>query len=448
MNIKIDEELREILNVFKKNKYEVYIVGGAVRDFIIGRKVKDWDLATNALPDKVVEIFLKTQFKTIDISKKHGTIIIKNKESEYEVTTFRIENEYIDNRRPKEVVFTEDLHKDLLRRDFTMNALAYSINDGIIDIFDGINDIKNNVIRCVGNPNKRFNEDALRMLRAIRFSNQLDFIIEKNTLNAIKDNYKLVNNLSKERIREEFNKILLSEKPSRGIKLLKKLKLLDLIIPEIKVCYDFDQHNPNHNLDVFKHTLKVLDNIESDLVLRLAALFHDIGKPKTFFIGDDKIGHFYNHHEVSVEITKNVLKRLKYSNIIIKKVLELIKEHMVVYNEEFSDKAVKKLLKRVDSVGINNLIKLQLADIKATANPKKYQHLDKLKSRCKKIFNNNEPLSIKDIDINGYDLMDLGISEGKIIGNILNELLELVLEEPSFNNKEKLIDIVKKTWKS
>ncbi len=441
--MKIDKDVEIIMNYLNESNFEVFIVGGLIRDEFMCKKPNDWDIATDATPDEIINVFEKTEFKIVDISKKHGTIIIINNKKLYEITTFRIDGDYINNRRPKEVKFTKKIEDDLKRRDFTMNAMAYSNEKGLIDLFNGIDDIENKTIKCVGDPEIRFKEDALRMLRAVRFSAQLNFKIENNTYNAIKSNINLINNLSMERIREEFNKILISDYPEKGIRLLKELKILELLIPEIEMCYEFNQHNINHNKDVFEHTLEVVKNVENNLVLRLSAFFHDIGKPLSFFMDNDGVGHFYGHDKLSVDITRNILVRMKYSNDIINEVLSLIETHMVVYRDEFKNSTVKKLMKKVN---IENLIKFQIADIKATANPNKYEHVFRLEKRCKEIINNKEPLDVKQLKINGYDLIEMGVQQGKLIGEILNELLEIVLENPKLNEKEKLLEIVKRKW--
>jgi len=443
MIIKIDKEVEIIMNYLNENNFETFIVGGSIRDEFMHKKPNDWDIATDATPDEIINIFKETKFKIIDISKKHGTILIIDNKNSYEITTFRVDGDYINNRKPKEVKFTNKIEDDLKRRDFTMNAMAYSDKTGLIDLFNGLEDIENKKIKCVGNPDIRFKEDALRMLRAIRFSAQLNFKIENNTYNAIKNNVNLINNLSKERIREEFNKILISDYPIKGIRLLKKLKILEIFIPEIEICYEFNQHNINHDKDVFEHTLEVVKYVEKDLILRLAAFFHDIGKPQSFFMDNNGVGHFYGHDKLSVEITRNVLIRMKYSNDIINEVLSLIDTHMVVYRDEFKNSTVKKLMKKVN---IENLIKFQIADIKATANPNKYEHVLKLEKRCKKIINNKEPIDVKQLNINGYDLIEMGLIQGELIGEILNELLEMTMENPKLNEKEKLLAIVKRKW--
>ena len=442
MTFNVDETVQEIISIIENNNEEAYVVGGCIRDIIMNKIPKDWDITTSALPSQTIDFFKKTSFKTIDLSKKHGTIVLFKDGISYEVTTFRTEEKYTDHRHPDQVEFVKALEKDLERRDFTMNALAYSESKGLVDLFNGKADISNKIIRCVGNPMKRFNEDALRILRGIRFSSQLEFEIENRTFEAMKEKIDLIEFISMERIQNEFNKIILSNQPSKGILQLKKVGALDLIIPELKKTYNFNQHNPNHHLDVFEHSLSVLEHTPKALSLRLAAIFHDIGKPDTFFKDDSGIGHFYDHEKKSLEITENILKRMKYSNEIINRTLKIIDEHMTVYNDEFSDKAVKRLMKRIEPMSIDELVTFQIADIKATANPEKFKHVIALKKRVEVIKNRKEPLSIKDLGINGHDLINLGVPEGKEIGNILNYLFEEVLENPKLNNQKELTRLV------
>lgn len=443
MTFQIDEIVNEIISTIEKNNEEAYIVGGCIRDIIMDKEPKDWDITTSALPSQTIDFFEETEFKTINLSKKHGTIVVIKDSKAYEVTTFRTEEKYSDHRHPDEVRFVKDLEKDLQRRDFTMNALAYSDLKGLVDLFNGVDDINKKIIRCVGNPIKRFNEDALRIFRGIRFSSQLDFEIENKTFQAMKKKVGLIKFISMERIQSEFNKTILSDQPSKGLLQLKAIGALERIIPEMEKTYNFNQHNPNHHLDVFEHSLKVLEHTPKDLSMRLAAIFHDIGKPETFFKDDSGIGHFYDHEKKSLEIAEEILKRMKYSNKIIEKTLKIIDEHMTVYSDEFSDKAVKRLMKRIEPISIGQLAAFQIADIKATANPQKNEHVIALKNRVEAIKNRKDPLSIKDLAINGNDLIDIGIPEGKIIGNVLNYLFEKVLEKPELNNRNILINLAK-----
>ena len=443
MKINIPKDVNYIINNFYKNSYEAYMVGGCVRDSILGVEPKDYDITTSAKPEETISLFEKT----IPTGLKHGTITVIINSTPYEVTTFRTEGIYLDNRRPSSVDFVTDIKEDLSRRDFTINALAYNENTGLIDYFNGVNDIKNKIIRCVGDADKRFKEDALRMLRAIRFSCQLTFDIEENTLKAIKDNYKLIENISFERIRDEICKILISPNPSRGLELLKDTNLLELILPEINSLVDFSPKCNNHNRNVFTHTLRVIDNTENDLLLRLSALFHDVGKLNTLTPFNNGLFYGFPGHSIEGAImSKRILSKLKFDNNTIKIVSKLIEHHLVLNVDTMLTKyEVKKLLNDVGKNNISLLFKLQRADINSLDNPKifleKVNYTEKLTNE---ILENNEPLTIKDLDITGEDLIsNLGLKPGKIIGDILNYLLDKVLENPNLNSKEILLNLAK-----
>lgn len=439
MKIQIPPNVNKILNVLNNNGYDGYIVGGCVRDSIINRIPNDWDICTNCKPEKILEIF--NCFKVIPTGLKHGTVTVVIDEENYEITTYRIDGDYIDGRHPVAVKFTNSLKEDLKRRDFTVNAMAYSDKDGLIDYYGGTRDILNKKIRCVGDPIKRFSEDYLRMIRGVRFSTQLGYSLDDDTFKAIKNLSKNITDISVERIREELNKILLSDAPSDGIELLNSTNLLEYILPELKVCVGFNQHNPHHDKNVFNHILSVVDNTEKDLILRLSALFHDIGKPKTFSLDEEGIGHFYNHNIKGAEITKRVMKRLKYDNVSIDQVVTLVREHMIRYSN-LSDKAIKKLINRVGSNNINRLFKLQIADTMGSTKWDNIEDVLDIARSVDRILNKKEPLSIKDLKINGGDLINLGVPQGKQIGVILNELMEIILETPELNEKENLLEIV------
>ena len=443
MKINIPKDVNYIINNFYKNSYEAYMVGGCVRDSLLGVEPKDYDITTSAKPEETISLFEKT----IPTGLKHGTITVIINSTPYEVTTFRTEGTYLDNRRPSSVDFVTDIKEDLSRRDFTINALAYNENTGLIDYFNGVNDIKNKIIRCVGDADKRFKEDALRMLRAIRFSCQLTFDIEENTLKAIKDNYKLIENISFERIRDEICKILISPNPSRGLELLKDTNLLELILPEINSLVDFSPKCNNHNRNVFTHTLRVIDNTENDLLLRLSALFHDVGKLNTLTPFNNGLFYGFPGHSIEGAImSKRILSKLKFDNNTIKIVSKLIEHHLVLNVDTMLTKyEVKKLVNDVGKNNISLLFKLQRADINSLDNPKifldKVNYTEKLTNE---ILENNEPLTIKDLDITGEDLIsNLGLKPGKIIGDILNYLLDKVLENPNLNSKEILLNLAK-----
>lgn len=443
MNINTPKEVKLIIDTFYRNNFEAFMVGGCVRDILLGNLPKDYDITTSAKPEITISLFNKT----IPTGLKHGTVTVLINNEPYEVTTYRTEGKYIDNRRPSSVDFVTDIKEDLSRRDFTINALAYNEKVGLIDYFNGINDIKSKIIRCVGDADKRFKEDALRMLRAVRFSCQLNFDIEENTYAAIKSNYKLIENISSERIRDELCKILISENPSKGLEILRDTKLLEIILPEINALYNFSPKCTNHNRNVFTHTLKVIDNTENDLLLRLSALFHDVGKLNTLTPLNN--GTFYGFPGHCLEgsiIVKKILSRLRFDNNTIKVVSKLIEHHLVLNATVMPTKyEVKILLNEMGTDNINLLFSLQRADINSLDNPKVF--LEKVRyteNLVNEIINNNEPLTIKDLNINGGDLIsNLNLKPGKILGDVLNHLLNIVLENPDLNSKEKLLTLAK-----
>ena len=434
----LNKSIKYILENISNHGCEAYVVGGAVRNFLLGKDIADFDITTNALPDDIEKMFEKT----IPTGKKYGTITVVKDNNSYEITTFRSDGVYSDGRRPDSVSFSKVLEEDLKRRDFTINAICMDSNENIIDLFDGKDDIKNGIIKCIGNPDERFNEDALRMLRAVRFMTQLGFTIEESTRLSIIKNSQLIKVISVERIHDELNKILLSDKPSRGIRMLVETGLMDYIIPEYLNTIGFNQHNPYHDKDVFEHVMEVLDNIEPKLNLRLAAFFHDISKPECFTQDDNGRGHFYGHHIKSAIVTKEIMKRLKYSNELIEDVSILIRYHYLK-EVDMKDKGVKKFINNVGIDRLDDMFALNIADIKGKANIANFEKVEVLREKCKEIIEKKEPLSIKDLKINGNDLEYLGIEKGVLYGQLLNKALEWVLEFPEKNNKDELIEFIK-----
>ena len=430
------KEALEIIKIIENAGYEAYIVGGSLRDSLLGTQPKDIDIATSALPEDIKKIF--QVFKTIDTGIEFGTVTLIYKGSPIEITTFRSEALYTDSRRPDKVEFQTSIIEDLKRRDFTINAMAYSEKTKLIDLFSGKEDLQARIIKCVGNPEERFTEDALRMLRAVRFASVLDFEIEQDTFLAIRKLSSRINYVSKERIQVELSKILLSRSASRGIKLLLDLNLLEYILPEIAKMKNFNQHNPFHHLDLLNHTLCVIDKVNPSISLRLAALFHDAGKVDAMTIGVDEIGHFYGHDELSEEIAKTALASLKYSNEIIDNTCKLVRHHMIQSNE-IGKKGIQKLLRTFGTEQIYELVDLHYADSSCTALDTSE---DVFRAKIDKAIDEKLPFSTKDLHINGYDLMELG-AKGKQIGDILNQLLEMVCEDASLNNKEQLLEFAK-----
>ncbi len=440
MRIELPSDVVKLLQKLQKSGHEAYVVGGCVRDSLLGRTPNDWDICTNASPKEMKDIFNDNTI--IPTGIKHGTITVIVNNEGYEITTFRIDGNYSDKRKPDSIKFTDNIIQDLSRRDFSINAMAYNDAEGLIDPYNGSNHLKSKTICCVGNPNERFQEDGLRILRAIRFSSQLGFDIEHNTKLAIVNNTELLKHISQERIRDELNKILLSDNQVKGIILLKTLGILDYIMPELQKCSNFNQYNINHDKDVFEHTMAVLDIVEPKLELRLAALFHDIGKPNTFTIDEDGAGHFYGHHKESAKICREIMTRLKYSNKEIEYVSELVYHHMIRY-KKLRTSSVKKFINKVGIDKLDDLFKLFIADIIGSKPPYEFDDIYKLKFECEKILLEEQPLGIKDLAINGYDLMDIGMKQGKEIGNMLNMLLEAVLEDSSLNNKNSLLEMAR-----
>jgi tRNA nucleotidyltransferase (CCA-adding enzyme) len=440
MIFNIPNYVDRIINKLEEKGYEAYIVGGSVRDLLIGRKPHDYDINTKALPEEIVEVF--KEYKTLEIGKKFGTIVVVQNEGIVEVTTFRSDGEYIDGRRPEEVYFSKELKDDLSRRDFTINAMAYNKNMGLIDYFDGRGYLKHKLIKTVGDPQERFKEDYLRVIRAIRFAAELEFFIEDETYKACKDYSQHLSHISIERIREEFFKILLVRHPSYGIRLLKDTGILDVILPEIIKSVGFNQHNSHHNKDVFEHTLAVLDNTSPILHLRLAALFHDIAKPHTFTLDDDGTGHFYGHDKIGANMAREILKRWKAPNDLIDKVYILIDKHMTQH-DNFKEKGLKRLIAKVGEEEIFTLLELQKADRISSNGESSIEDLLDRENKIEDILNNEEVYEKKQLAIDGNDVIELGYKQGKLIGKILDYLLEQVLESPELNNKEKLIGIIK-----
>lgn len=452
--VTIDPLLKKFGKVFEEKGFQAYLVGGAVRDLILKKPCSDWDVATNATPEQVMEMF---KF-VVPTGIAHGTVTVHFHKTEIEVTTFRTESEYSDGRHPDKIAYAATIEEDLSRRDFTMNAIAVNLKDGkICDPFGGRKDIRKKVIRTVGNPNERFMEDGLRPIRALRFASQLNFSIEKDTFSEIfkSDVQKKITSISIERFRDEFLKILKSEKPSVGLKLMEETGILKLFIPEFEVCRGCIQGDGRgfHDFDVMDHLLYACDGApKNNYKVRLAALFHDIGKPSCKRVIDsEKDGQlftFYNHDNDGAKITEKILRRLKFSNEEIADVSHLVKNHMFHYESSWSDAAVRRFIVRVGLQYMDDLFDLRVADVYGMHNNEvnlrnstTSENILELKERIEKITEKQNALSLKDLCINGKDLMAAGIPAGKKIGIILNELFEAVLEDPEMNTREKLLKL-------
>jgi len=440
LNIVLPPQVKVAIELLEQNGFEAYVVGGCVRDSILGVCPPDWDITTSALPNEVLCVFNK--FKTIETGIKHGTVIVIINDLPLEITTFRIDGDYLDNRHPENVKFCSNLREDLSRRDFTINAMAYNKSDGLIDAFDGIKDIKNNTIKCVGNPDLRFNEDALRILRALRFSSVLGFELEQSTDDSVLRNAYLLQNVSKERIATELLKLLCGKNVCNV--LLKYRDVIAKIIPEIEPMFDFNQHNKHHIFDVWEHTVYAIGYADCDPIVRLTLLLHDIGKPHCFSMDEKGVGHFYGHGNISADIARTVLKSLKLSNEMSETVLTLVKYHD--YPITSKEKIVKRRLLKFSVPIFVLLLKVKLADLLAH-NPvysDRGQEIEAIEKTMNKIIANGECFKLCDLAVNGNDLIELGIPASKKIGEILNELLLCVIDGKLENNKTDLIEQSKK----
>ncbi|HAR99502.1 MAG: PolyA polymerase [Candidatus Moranbacteria bacterium GW2011_GWC2_37_73] len=462
---KIPKPVLEVLKKIQENNFEAYVVGGCVRDLLLDKNPKDWDITTNAKPSEIVEIFpdsfYENDFGTVGVKVEkfiqNGNGLLKEEREHdvVEVTTYRIESIYSDRRRPDEVKFAKTLQEDLSRRDFTMNAIALKLttdnsqhtteNVGfeIVDLYGGQEDIKNKIIRTVGDANERFGEDALRIMRAIRFHAQLDFEIEEKTFQAIKKNAALIDHIALERIKDELTRIILSDNPAEGIDMMHKTGLLVHIIPEIEKGVGVAQ-NRHHIHTVYKHLILALKYCPSKkLEVRLAALFHDVAKPQTKQ-GEGLYAKFYNHDHMGARIVKKALTRLRFSNEVIEKVTMLVDNHMFYYNpDEVGEASVRRLIKKVGLQNMKDLMDLRIADRLGSGTPKakpyKLRHLEYVIEKVSK-----DAVSVKMLKINGNDLMkDLFIAPGPKIGAILDVLLAEVIENAKKNNKEYLLQRAK-----
>lgn len=435
IKIIMPEAVKEIIERLESAGYEAFAVGGCVRDAVLGREPADWDITTSALPEEVKNLFSRT----IDTGIQHGTVTVMKDHVGYEVTTYRIDGEYEDARHPKEVSFTVNLIEDLKRRDFTINAMAYNDRAGLVDAFDGIGDLEKKIIRCVGNPKDRFGEDALRMLRAVRFSAQLGFSIEEETKEAIRELAGNLEKISAERIQVELVKLLTSDHPDY-LRTAYETGITAVVLPEFDACMACEQNHPCHVGNVGEHTLDALLQVEKDKVLRLTMLFHDFGKPLTHSKNEDGVSHFYGHAEVSAEMARDILRRLKFDNDTTDKVKKLVAEH-----DRFIKNEPNRVRRAVSKVGKDlfpYFLKVRRADILAQ-NPEmteeRLRELDRLEELYEAILAKEEAVSVKELAVDGKDLIAAGVTQGKQIGEILNDLLELVLEQPEKNTKEDLL---------
>ena len=431
------EKAKKVVNTIQAAGFEAYVVGGCVRDSILGRQPQDWDITTSAKPEQVKALFPRT----IDTGLQHGTVTVMQDREGFEVTTYRIDGEYEDSRHPKEVVFTPNLEEDLKRRDFTINAMAYNEEKGLVDIFGGMEDIRFGRIRCVGRAEERFGEDALRMLRAIRFSAQLGYEIDEETKQGIRRLAPTLKNISAERIQTELVKMLVSPHPDY-LRTAYDMGVTKVFFPEFDRAMETEQHHPHHMYSVGEHILHSLAYVPADKVLRLTMLLHDIGKPDTLTIDEQGITHFYNHESLSAEMAKGILRRLKFDNDTINMVYKLVMYHDYGNSVEPTLQIVRRAMNKIGEDAFPALFQVKYADMMAQSDylrDEKLKRLENWKRLYTEICEKEQCVSLKTLAVTGSDLIAAGMKPGKELGEVLQKLLQLVLDDPSCNTKDKLL---------
>lgn len=437
--IHLPDRVRYIIEKLEAAGYEAYAVGGCVRDSLLGRKPNDWDVTTSAKPQQIKAVFRHT----IDTGIQHGTVTVMLDREGFEVTTYRIDGEYEDSRHPKEVIFTANLIEDLKRRDFTINAFAYNDHSGIVDAFDGMKDLERGVIRCVGEAAERFGEDALRMLRAVRFSAQLGFSIAEETRAAIRELAPSLSHISAERIQAELVKLLLSAHPDY-MRDAYELGITAVVLPELDAAFATGQHNPHHRYSVGEHLMQCLLHTRADRSLRIAALLHDIGKPPVRTTDEEGIDHFYGHVEESERMALDILKRLKFDNDTIDKVQKYVRYHD--YKPEPDARSVRRAVNKIGEAYFPQVLEIRRADALAQSSCQRAEKLARIDETARlyaEIMAKNQCISLRMLEITGNDLIALGVPKGRRIGEILNRLLDDVLQEPENNVHEYLIEKAK-----
>ena len=437
MKFQLPEDVKNIIDVLEANGYEAFAVGGCVRDSLLLRTPGDWDVTTSATPYEVKKLFSHT----IDTGLQHGTVTVMLNHVGYEVTTYRIDGEYEDGRHPKEVTFTSNLIEDLKRRDFTINAMAYNETTGLVDEFDGVGDLERKVVRCVGNPRERFQEDALRMLRAIRFSAQLGFAIDEETKAAIKELAPTLKKVSAERIATELVKILTSEHPEE-MRTAYELGLTRVFMPEFDVAMETEQHNPHHKYTVGEHSIVAMQNVRPGRLIRLIMLLHDLAKPVVLTTDDTGYDHFVGHTQAGADMAKGILRRLKFDNATIDFVYRMIKHHDD--RPPINNKALVR--RRISQIGLENMpmmIEIKRADILGQSDydfESKMGYVDDLELAYKEVVEKNHCVDPKELSVNGRDLIQMGMKPGEEIGIVLDLLFDIVLNDPRLNERDKLLE--------
>lgn len=462
IELKIDRRAEYVIDVLMKHGYDAYVVGGCVRDLLLNKLfnekavVHDWDICTNAKPEEVLKIFREGEhLNVIETGLKHGTVTVMVEGNQigdnvcqaegFEVTTYRIDGDYSDGRRPDSVEFTSSLQEDLSRRDFTINAMAYNHRDGVVGVDGSIDDMRNKIIRCVGNAQDRFGEDSLRILRAMRFKAKLGYTIEASTSKAMFDLKGNLSAISNERKASELTKILLAD---YKIDVLFEYKdILFEIIPELKATDGFDQHNKHHVYDVYTHMIKAVEALGDckDIKVLLAVFLHDIGKPDKYTFNEEtRQGHFYEHGIHGAVMAEEILKRLKFSNDVVNDVFNLIKYHDNVTRHK---PAIKRMLNRVGQEQFSRLLKIQRADLAAHSDLTKASRtelLDNIELMFNEVIEQAQAFSLKDLKVKGGDLIAIGYKPGKELGGVLNNLLDLVINDTILNERQALLDYAKK----
>lgn len=438
MTIILPEKVNTIIHTLQEHGYEAYAVGGCVRDSVLGREPEDWDITTSALPEETKALFRRT----FDTGIEHGTVTVLLDKEGFEVTTYRIDGKYEDSRHPKEVKFTRNLREDLLRRDFTINAMAYNDKDGLIDIFGGMEDLNAGVIRCVGNAVERFSEDALRILRGVRFAAQLGFTIEEATEEGMRKLAPTLQNISAERIQAELVKMLVSPRPDM-LRTAYDLGITKEFLPEFDRLMVTEQETPHHMYNVGEHTLHALMNIRADKVLRLTMLLHDMGKPDYKTVDADGVAHFKKHALKSEEIARTVLRRLKFDNDTIHKVTKLVLYHD--YRMPATARNVRRAMNKIGKELFPLYLEVRRADMLAQSDylrEEKLRNIDETAELYREILQKGQCVTLKELAVTGSDLIAAGMKPGKELGRILEYFLEVVMEEPDRNTKEELLKLL------
>lgn len=440
MRIALPSKVNTVIQTLEEHGYEAYAVGGCVRDSVLCRVPQDWDITTSARPEQVKALFSHT----VDTGIRHGTVTVMLEHEGFEVTTYRIDGEYEDARHPKEVRFTSRLMEDLRRRDFTVNAMAYNDRDGLVDIFDGIGDLERGVIRCVGCAKERFAEDALRMLRAVRFAAQLDFVIDAETKEAIRKNASAIAKVSAERIQTELVKLLISGHPEQ-METVYETGLTAVFLPEFDIMMNTAQKNLHHCYSVGRHTIETLKHIPADKVLRLTMLLHDVAKPACVTTDESGTEHYYGHPQQGSVQARHILRRLKFDNDTVDRVCSLILWHDD--NPELTEKNIRRAVSRIGVRQYPSLFAVKRADILGQSDyrrEEKLRYVDGYEKLYREISRKRQCLTVRDLAVDGKDLIGIGMQPGREIGEMLKQLLEIVLEQPEKNTKEQLLAVCKK----